>query len=195
MRSLNEMTEKVTVSLCTNTHDKLLLDWNISKAKFCQQLPISWTESTLQKAPVLITFHVLCPVIYGTHSHSPLEIVVFSYQILCLGLEECCLQVSLGRYRTSSATCHFPRFLKLRGILVCLPHILVKRSQLIFHTPDEVWEIQLARITQMSNTVLFLGLPKHPPVRQVQQRSERWIWQDLASCNCHTLFSIGWYSI
>lgn len=96
MRSLNEMTGEVALSLCTNRHEKILLDWNISEAKFSQQMPISWTESTLQEAPVLITLHVLCPVSYGTHSYSLLEVVVFSYQILCLGLQECCLQVSLG---------------------------------------------------------------------------------------------------
>lgn len=78
MRSLNEMTGEVAVSLYTNRHDKLLLDWNISEAKFSQQLPIPWTESTLQEAPVLITLHVLCPVSYVMHSYSRLEVVAFS---------------------------------------------------------------------------------------------------------------------
>lgn len=85
------------------------------------------------------------------------------------------LSASQSKCRTSPTTCHFPKFLKLQGIHVCPSHRL--------------------GVAHWMNTGLFLGLHEQPPVGQVQNGSERWILQDLASCNCHILFSIGDYSI
>lgn len=111
-------------------------DGKISEAKpFCQQLPISWTESTLQKAPVLITLHAFRPASYGTHSYSPSEIVILPYQIICLGLQDPCLQLSLGIGQPQT-TCHFPTFLKLKGVLATLPHPQVRCRLLNFSPPQ-----------------------------------------------------------
>lgn len=85
-------------SLSVQTHmTSLCLAGKISEAKqFCQQLPISWTERTLQKAPVLITLHAFRPASYGTHCYTPSEIVLLAYQIIWLGLQDPCLQVRVG---------------------------------------------------------------------------------------------------
>lgn len=50
------------------------------------------------------------------------------------------LSASQSRYRTSSATCYFPRFLKLQGIPVSLPRIQVRHSQLNFSHLRWIWD-------------------------------------------------------
>lgn len=101
-----------------------------SKAKFCQQLPISWTESTWQKAPLNYTSCALSSHLWHTLSQSVGKCCFFLSNALPGTWGG--LSASQSRYRTSSATCYFPRFLKLQGIPVSLPRIQVRHSQLNF---------------------------------------------------------------
>ena len=143
------MTKWKSPSVQTNMTSLCLTGKYLKQKQFCQQLLISWAESTLQKAPVLITLHAFRPASSGTHSCSPSETAILPDQLIWLGLQDPCLQ---SRYRTAPTTCHFPRFLKLKGILATLPHSQVTGSLLNVSTLRWIQAVCLGLLTASSWT-------------------------------------------
>lgn len=136
-RSLNEKTDKAEVSFCTNTHDKLVPGWKNfwSKAVLSATANfLNWknfAESTGFNHTSCISssqlWHTLlhsirnCPSCLSNH----------------LAGTSGSLSASPCRHRTAPPTCHFPRFLKLEGILAILPDLQVICTLLNFSSSDQ----------------------------------------------------------